>query len=57
MSKTFIQWQDQFGHWKHYTMSHHPPSAYRTAKNRAENTGLRHRLIDEDGTLVDLIEP
>ena len=57
MSKTFIQWQDQFGHWKHYTMSHHPPSAYRTAKNRAENTGLRHRLIDEDGTLVDLVEP
>ncbi len=55
--KVFIKWQDQFGYWKHYTMTHHLQNAYRSAKTRAKQTGKRHKLVDEDGTLLDLIEP
>ena len=54
--KVFIQWQDQFGHWKHYTMKHHQPDAYRTAVYRAKNTKKRHRLVDKDGRLLDVID-
>ena len=54
--KISIQWQDQFGHWKHYQMMHHFPGAYRTAKHRAKHTEKRHRLVNEDGTLLDLVE-
>ena len=55
--KISIQWQDEFGHWKHYQMMHHLPGAYRTAKHRAKHTEKRHRLVNEDGTLLDLVEP
>ena len=55
--KISIQWQDQFGHWKHYQMMHHLPGAYRTAKHRAKHTEKRHRLVNQDGTLLDLVEP
>ena len=55
--KVFIKWQDQFGYWKHYTMRHHQQDAYRSAVLRAKQTGLRHKLEDENGTLLDLIEP
>ena len=55
--KVFIQGQDQFGHWKHYTMTHHQANAYRSAVFRAKNTKKRHRLVDEDGRLLDLIVP
>ena len=57
MNKVFIEWQTQFGTWQRYTMLHHEPSAYRTANHRAKSTGKRHRLIDEDGHLLDLIDP
>ena len=57
MDKVFIQWCDQFGHWKHYSTSHHPPSAMKSAQQSAKNTGKRHRLVNEDGNLLDLFEP
>lgn len=57
MEKVFIQWQDQFGHWKHLTSSHHPPSAMKSAQNRARNTGKRHRLVNNNGDLLDILEP
>jgi hypothetical protein len=31
--------------------------AYQVAKNRAESTKKRHRPVDGDGRLLDLIEP
>jgi len=52
-----IQWQDQFGRWQHYQTQHNQPSAYRTAKQRARSTGKRHRLVDAQGNLLDLINP
>ena len=55
--KVMIQWQDQFGYWKHYQTCHHLQSAYRTAQFRAKNTNKRYRLVDENGTLLDLIYP
>ena len=51
-----IEWQDQFGRWHHYLSKQNQADAYRVAKRRAESTGKRHRLVDSDGRLVDLID-
>jgi len=55
--KISIQHQNQFGKWVHYQTINHEANAYRTAKTRANQTGKRHRLVNDDGTLLDLIEP
>jgi len=52
-----IEWQDQFGHWHHYQTKQNQADAYRVAKNRANQTGKRHRLVNESGSLLDLVEP
>ena len=53
--KIHIEWLDQHNYWVHYTTMNHQPSALRTAENRARSTGKKHRLISDDGTLIDLI--
>ncbi len=55
--KVIIEWEDQFHCWRRYTLMNHQPSAVRTAKRRASSTGKRHRLVDELGRLLDLIDP
>ena len=55
--KVIIQWQDQHFKWHRYQLMHHLPDAYRTAKNRATRTQKRHKLVDADGRLLDLVEP
>ncbi|MEB3332752.1 MAG: hypothetical protein VKI83_09720 [Synechococcaceae cyanobacterium] len=57
MTRIAIQWQDQFGRWQHYQTKHHQADAFRTAQTRARSTGKRHRLVDERGQLLDLVEP
>jgi len=57
MQRFIIQWQDQFGRWQRYGEQHNQASAFRTAQARARSTGKRHRLVDEDGHLLDLLEP
>tara|TARA_Y100001978_G_C23613093_1_gene394561 strand:+ start:528 stop:701 length:174 start_codon:yes stop_codon:yes gene_type:complete len=57
MVKISIEWQDQFFRWHHYQTCHHQQSAYRTAQFRARSTKKRYRLVDEDGRLLDLVEP
>ena len=52
-----IEYQDQFCHWQHYQTKQNQADAYRVAQRRAESTGKRHRLVDEDGRLRDLIDP
>jgi len=52
-----IQWQDQFGHWQRYQEKHNAADAYRTAQQRARSTGMRHRLVNAQGHLLDLIIP
>ena len=57
-SKIEIEWQDQFGHWKHLVTKHNERDAFRSAQAqaRARSTGKRHRLMSE-GTLLDILEP
>ena len=55
--KISIQYQNQFGGWMHYQTMNHEANAFRTAKNRANQTGKRHRLVDDAGSPLDLIEP
>ena len=57
MTRIIIQWQDQSGNWQRYQEKHNQADAYRTAAARARSTGRRHRLVDEHGQLLDLIEP
>jgi len=52
-----IEWQDQFGRWKHFQTKQNEADAYRVAQRRAESTGKRHRLVDDRGTLLDLVDP
>ena len=52
-----IKVRNQFGGWQQYQTVHHLPSASRSAQRRAEQTGKQHRIIDEEGNLVDLLYP
>ena len=56
MQRFIIQWQDQFGRWQRYGEQHHEASAFRTAQARARSTGKRHRLVDGQGNLLDILE-
>ena len=51
-----IEWQDQIGKWHHYQTKQNQADAYRVASRRATSTGKRHRLVDDDGHLIDLLE-
>ena len=53
--KIIIEYQDQFGKWNRFQEKHNAADAYRVAKNRAESIKMRHRLVDGDGRLLDLI--
>jgi len=57
MPRIEIEYQDQFGRWQHYQTMHNQANAFRTAQNRARSTGKRHRLTDENGSLLDVIDP
>jgi len=52
-----IEWQDQNGNWHHYQSKQNQADAYRVAQRRAESTKKRHRLVDADGSMLDLLEP
>jgi len=51
-----IEWQDQHGNWRHYQTKQNQTDAYQVAKRHAESTKKRHRLVDGDGRLLDLID-
>ena len=51
-----IEWQDQIGNWHRYQSKQNQADAYRVAQRRAESTKKRHRLVDDDGRLIDLID-
>jgi hypothetical protein len=55
--KIHIEYQNQFGKWMHYQTINHEANAYRTGKTRAKQTGKRYRLVNDAGSLLDLIEP
>ncbi len=56
MTRVIIQFQDQFGRWQRYSEMHNEANAFRSAQARARSTGKRHRLIDQDGHLLDVLE-
>jgi hypothetical protein len=56
-TKFIIQFQDQFFQWRQYQVQNGYTSACRTAQTRATSTGKRHRIVDENGSLVDLFHP
>ena len=57
MKKVMIEWLDHQNRWRHYSSSHHEPTAYKTAQTRAVSTGKRHRITSEEGSLIDVFEP
>ena len=50
-----IQVQTLFGQWVPYQTKSNERDAYRVASNRADVTGKRHRLVDSDGRVIDII--
>jgi hypothetical protein len=57
MSRSEIFFQNQFGGWEHYQTKHNERDAFRAASARAASTGKRHKILDADGCLIDLIDP
>ena len=55
--KFHIEFSDQWSRWHHLQMKYNLPDAVRTAQARARSTGKRHRIMDDDGHLLDLIDP
>ena len=55
--KVKIEWQCQLVDGIHYQTKHNERDAYNVAKRRAASTKKRHRLVDEAGRLMDLIDP
>ena len=54
--RVHISWEDQFGFHHHLQTQYHLPSARKTAQNRAKSTGKRHRITDDNGSLLDLFD-
>ena len=52
-----IEYQDQFGSWKHFQTKQNEADAFRVASRRAQSTGKRHRLISAEEQLIDLVDP
>jgi hypothetical protein len=57
MARIKIEWQNNVGRWQPYQTHSNERDAFRSAQNRARSTGQRHRLVDQDGRLLDLIDP
>lgn len=57
MPRIEIEVQNQFGRWQHVQTRHNEADAFRTAQGRARSSGKRLRLLDEDGRLLDVLEP
>ena len=55
--KFHIYWQTQFGKWQKLQTKHNEADAFRVASRRANGTNKRHKIIDDSGNLLDLINP
>ena len=56
MPKIYIEYQDQFEYWKQYQTKNNERDAYRTANTRAQQTGKRHRIVDEERRVLDICD-
>lgn len=57
MTRIKIEWQNSVGRWQHILTRSNQIDAFRAAQDRARRTGERHRLVDQDGRLLDVIDP
>jgi hypothetical protein len=51
-----IEWQDQNGNWHHYQTKQNQEDAFRVPQRRTQSTKKRHRLVDDAGRLLDILE-
>ena len=56
MNKVIIEWQDHQQRWRYFSTFSHEATAYRFAASRCKTTGKRHRLVNEQGQLIDMID-
>ena len=56
-TKFHIEFSDQWSRWHHLQVKYNLPDAVRTAQARAQSTKKRHRIVDDDGHLIDLLSP
>jgi len=54
--KVFIEYQNQFKQWVPFQQKNNEADAYRVASRRAASTNKRHRLKDEKGRILDIID-
>ena len=52
-----IQWQDRWGNWQHYQTKTNEADAFRVMKQMVKQKGIRHRIVDENNSLIDLLNP
>ena len=52
-----IQWQDRWGNWQHYQTKTNEADAFRVTKQMVKQKGIRHRIVDENNSLIDLLNP
>ena len=52
-----IQWQDRWGKWQHYQTKTNEADAFRVMKQMVKQEGIRHRIVDENNSLIDLMSP
>ena len=52
-----IQWQDRWGKWQHYQTKTNEADAFRVMKQMVKQKGIRHRIVDENNSLIDLLHP
>tara|TARA_B100001996_G_scaffold227966_1_gene175618 strand:+ start:1622 stop:1795 length:174 start_codon:yes stop_codon:yes gene_type:complete len=57
MTKYHIQWQNQHGAWVKYLTKTNEADTFRTMKRRATTTGKRHRMTDDAGRMLDVVDP
>ena len=50
-----IQWQDKWGKWQHYQTKTNETDAFRVMRQMVKQKQIRHRIVDENGRLIDLL--
>ena len=57
MTKFHIYWQNQHGIWQKYLTKTNEVDTFRTMTRRAKSTNLRHKMTDDSGRMLDVVNP
>ena len=55
--KYHIYWQNQHGIWQKYLTKTNEADTFRTMTRRARSTNLRHKMTDDSGHMLDVVNP